>query len=127
MDAHGPRTTVATPTPTACPVVPPGSGTLNIMMTKQNALTTASRGTKRVFRRRFTRANATYQNGIAVPYSTAQVEGLRYPSGMCMRQQAHVGSRPDQRPTDHSGRQSSTIVAFVLRPRRGRSGKPRGR
>ena len=24
-----------------------------------------------------TRANATYQNGIAIPYKTAQVEGLR--------------------------------------------------
>ena len=45
IDAHGPSTTVAAPTPTACPVVPPGSGMLNIMMTKQNALATASNGT----------------------------------------------------------------------------------
>ena len=67
MDAHGPSTTVAAPTPIACPVVPPGSGTLNIMMTKQNALTTASSGTRRVFSRHLTRANATDQNGMAAP------------------------------------------------------------
>ena len=67
MDAQGPSTTVAAPTPTACPVVPPGSGTLNIMMTKQNALTTASSGTRRVLSNRLTRANAIYQIGIAVP------------------------------------------------------------
>ena len=48
IEAQGPSTTVAAPTPTACPVVPPGRGTLNIMMTKQNALATASSGTSRV-------------------------------------------------------------------------------
>src|ERR1039458_8228850 len=37
MEAHGPRTMEATPMPTAWPVVPPGSGRLNIMMTKENA------------------------------------------------------------------------------------------
>ena len=33
------------PTPTACPVVPPGSGRLNIMMMNENAANTASNGT----------------------------------------------------------------------------------
>jgi hypothetical protein len=37
------------------------------MMTKQNALATASSGTSRVFSNRLTRANAVYQKGIAVP------------------------------------------------------------
>ena len=67
MAAQGPSTTVAAPTPTACPVVPPGRGTLNIMMTKQNALATASSGTSRVFSSRLTRAKAIYQKGMAVP------------------------------------------------------------
>jgi hypothetical protein len=77
IEAHGPKTTAAAPTPTACPVVPPGRGTLNIMITKQNALATASSGTSRVLSSRLTRAKAPYQNGIAMPYKTAQVEGLR--------------------------------------------------
>jgi hypothetical protein len=67
IDAHGPSTTVTAPTPTACPVVPPGRGRLNIMMTKQNVLATANRGIRRVFSRRLTRAKAVYQKGIAVP------------------------------------------------------------
>ena len=67
MEAHGPSARVAAPTPSACPVVPPGSGTLNIMMTKQNALETATRGTNRVCSKRLIRANATYQKGMAAP------------------------------------------------------------
>jgi hypothetical protein len=47
------------------------------MITKQNALATASSGTSRVLSSRLTRAKAPYQNGIAMPYKTAQVEGLR--------------------------------------------------
>ena len=50
MEAHGPRMMVAMPTPTACPVVPPGSGRLNIMTTKENAANTDSNGTSRVER-----------------------------------------------------------------------------
>src|SRR4051812_35234510 len=42
--AHAPSTIVATPTPTAWPVVPPGSGKLNIMMTNENAAINDSSG-----------------------------------------------------------------------------------
>src|SRR5437667_12902614 len=73
MAAQGPSTTVAAPIPTACPVVPPGRGTLNIMMTKQNELVTASSGTSRVCINRLTRARAKYQKGTAAAYSVGQV------------------------------------------------------
>ena len=63
MDAHGPSTMVAIPTPTACPVVPPGSGRLNIMMMNENAANTERSGTMRVFNARFSRCKAMYQNG----------------------------------------------------------------
>ena len=56
----------ATPMPTACAVVPPGIGRLNIMTTKQKAETAASNGTRRVCNKRFTRSSATYQNGAAI-------------------------------------------------------------
>src|SRR5277367_2070550 len=84
IDAQGPSTTAAIPTPTACPVVPPGSGRLNIMMTKENAANSESSGTSRVCSRFFTRRIAVYQNGAAPAYKDAQVAGLRYPSGICM-------------------------------------------
>ena len=48
MEAHGPSTMAATATPTACPVVPPGSGRLNIIMMNENAANTESNGTIRV-------------------------------------------------------------------------------
>ena len=64
--AHGPSTIAATPMPTACAVVPPGIGRLNIMMTNEKAETAASSGTRRVCSRRFTRSSATYQNGAAM-------------------------------------------------------------
>ena len=54
---------VAMPTPTACPVVPPGSGRLNIMMMNENAANTESNGTICVFNARFMRCSETYQNG----------------------------------------------------------------
>ena len=63
MDAHGPSTMLATPMPTACPVVPPGSGRLNIMMTKENAAKTERRGIIRVFSIRFTRRRAIKPEG----------------------------------------------------------------
>ena len=63
--AHGPSTTLARPTPTAWPVVPPGSGRLNIMTTKENAANSESNGTRRVCSALFTRWTATYQNGAA--------------------------------------------------------------
>ncbi len=67
MDAHGPSTTAASPMPTACPVVPPGSGRLNIMMTKENAAKSESSGTRRVCSAFLTRWRATHQNGAEPP------------------------------------------------------------
>jgi hypothetical protein len=98
MEAQGPSTMLATPIPTAWPVVPPGSGRLNIMMTKENAANTDSRGIIRVFNIFFTRLRATIQKGTAAPNRPAQVDGLKYPSGMCMA-------------ADH--RKDSTISTFV--------------
>ena len=67
IEAHGPRIMVAIATPTACPVVPPGKGKLNIMMTKESAAITDSKGTRRVARLFFTRCKAIYQNGAEAP------------------------------------------------------------
>ena len=63
MEAHGPSTIAAMPTPTACPVVPPGSGRLNIMMMNENAANTESSGTMWVFSPRFMRRSDIHQNG----------------------------------------------------------------
>ena len=65
IEPHGPSTIVAMPTPTACPVVPPGSGMLNIIITNENAAKSDSSGTIRVLSNRFTRLSATIQNGAA--------------------------------------------------------------
>ena len=81
--ADGPSTMAASATPVACPVVPPGSGTLNIITTNENAAKSEMRGTRRVCNVRFRRRSATHQNGAAPAYSAAHVLGLRYPSGMC--------------------------------------------
>ncbi len=43
--AQGPRTIPIIAAPTACPVLPPGMGRLNIMITKEKAAERASRGT----------------------------------------------------------------------------------
>ena len=42
--AQGPRRTAMRVPPTACPVVPPGRGTLNIMMRKEKAAPMPRRG-----------------------------------------------------------------------------------
>src|ERR1700733_14754778 len=84
MAAHGPRMMAATPIPTAWPVVPPGSGRLNIMTTKEKAAKTDSSGIMRVCKAAFRRLRAIYQKGAATAKRFAQVEGLRYPSGICM-------------------------------------------
>src|ERR1700684_4349061 len=84
MEAHGPSTIAATPIPTAWPVVPPGSGRLNIMTTKEKAAKTDSSGIMRVCKAAFRRLRAIYQKGPAAANRLAQVDGLRYPSGMCM-------------------------------------------
>src|SRR5690242_15162269 len=54
------------------------------MMTNENAAKTASSGTVRVWTTLFTRFNATYQNGAEAAYRLAHVEGLKYPSGICI-------------------------------------------
>ena len=64
IPAHGPSTTAASPMPAACPVVPPGSGRLNIMITNEKAANRDSRGTRRVCIARLTFCNETYQNGV---------------------------------------------------------------
>ena len=63
--------------PTAWPVVPPGSGRLNIIMTKENAANSEISGISRACNSRFTRCNATYQNGAAAAARVTHVEGLR--------------------------------------------------
>src|SRR5215470_4290876 len=75
--AHGPSAIAASPIPTACPVVPPGSGRLNIISTNENAATSDSSGINRVLSDFLTRCNETYQKGPAAAYSAAQVVGLR--------------------------------------------------
>ena len=93
MDAQGPRTMAAMATPTACPVVPPGRGRLNIIMMKEKAAKTESKGTMRVWTRRSTRRSEVYQKGADPAYSATQVDGLRYPSGMCMPSRQHHTKR----------------------------------
>src|SRR4051812_4610097 len=82
----GPSTMTAMVTPSACPVVPPGSGRLNIMMTKAKAAKTEMSGIMRPVRTRLTRRRAEYHAAAAPAYNTAHVDGLRYPSGICMWQ-----------------------------------------
>ena len=62
---HGPRTIAAIAMPTACPVVPPGSGKLNIMITNEKAAKSATSGTNRVASSTRTRRSAAAQNGSA--------------------------------------------------------------
>src|SRR5579871_4170615 len=84
MEAQGPSTIAATPIPTACPVVPPGNGKLNIITTKEKAANNEMSGNRRACRADSTRFSAIYQNGVAAAANVAQVEGLRYPSGICI-------------------------------------------
>src|SRR3954453_16772151 len=77
IDIQGPRTIAEIPIPTACPVVPPGSGKLNIISTNENAEKTARSGTACVASFALTRFIATYQKGVAAAYRPAQVLGLR--------------------------------------------------
>src|SRR3954452_7102291 len=77
IDIQGPSTTEAIPIPTACPVVPPGKGKLNIINTNENAENTARRGTASVASFALTRPMARHQNGVVAAYRPAQVLGLR--------------------------------------------------
>src|SRR5208283_527994 len=45
--AQGPRTIAISALPTACPELPPGTGTLNIIITNENAAPSARYGTCR--------------------------------------------------------------------------------
>ena len=65
MAPQGPSRMAAMAMPTAWPVVPPGSGRLNIMITKEKADTTDSSGTSLVFSPLPSRRVATYQKGRA--------------------------------------------------------------
>src|SRR5271157_356569 len=83
--AHGPRTTAINVPPIACAVVPPGTGTLNIMMVKLSAEKIASSGTVRLLRTFLTFWVATAHTGTVGTASANETAGARYPSGMCNR------------------------------------------
>ena len=72
-----PRTMAAIPMPTACAVVPPGTGRLNIITTKEKAEVTASSGTALLWTVAFTLRTDTYQNGAAATQAATQVSGLK--------------------------------------------------
>ena len=61
----GPSTMAAMVTPSAWPVVPPGSGRLNIMTTNEKAAKTEISGTTRVSSMRFSRRSAEYHPAAA--------------------------------------------------------------
>ena len=65
IEPQGPSTMAATPTPTACPEVPPGRGMLNIMITKENAANTEISGMVREASTRLIRRRAQYQPALA--------------------------------------------------------------
>ena len=68
--AHGPRTIAMRVAPTACPVDPPRTGTLNIMMTKENAAPRASSGTCLLLSVRLTLRAARDQIGSMTSHRT---------------------------------------------------------
>ena len=75
--ASGPNKIAINVPPTACPVVPPGSGTLNIMLRKEKDAPTPSSGIFSFGRSRFTlRTACTHTGTIAAPI-TAHVAGER--------------------------------------------------
>ncbi len=82
--AQGPRTMAAKAPPTAWPVLPPGIGILNIMITKEKAPARATSGrsflgrTERIF------TAARHHSGAMTAYIVPYVCGLRYPSGICI-------------------------------------------
>ena len=75
--AQGPKSMATSVPHTACPVVPPGMGTLNIMARKLNAAATPRSG---IFSRgtvwRTLREACSHTGTITAPM-TPQVEGLR--------------------------------------------------
>ncbi len=81
--AHRPSRIAISTAPTPCAVVPSGIGRLNIITRKLYAAPTAISGAYRLFTTRCVRRAATAQTGTIAAVRTAQVVGLRYPSGMC--------------------------------------------
>jgi hypothetical protein len=73
--AHGPNRIAVKTAPTACPVVPPGIGILNIIITKENAAPIASNGTCFVCNVFFNLFDAIAQTGIIITNPAAQVTG----------------------------------------------------
>src|SRR6202142_4444534 len=86
----GPSTMAAMVTPSAWPVVPPGSGKLNIITTNAKAAKTEMSGTTRLSSALLRRFSAPYHPVFVPAYNTAQVDGLKYPSGIC------IHARPPQ-------------------------------
>jgi hypothetical protein len=82
--AQGPRIIATSALPTACPELPPGTGTLNIMITNENAAASARYGTCRDRRFFWTQYPAYSQIGIIIRYMTIKVVGPKYPSGICI-------------------------------------------
>src|SRR5579883_1572606 len=82
--AQGPNTTAINVPPTACAVVPPGTGILNIIIVKEKAAKIESNGMVRLLSTERTRLTARVQVGtVTMPVPSEKI-GLRYPSGMCM-------------------------------------------
>ena len=75
--AQGPRMIAARAPPTPCAVVPPGTGTLNIMIVKLSAEKIARRGIVRLFRTVLTRWVATAQIGRVSTPAPIEITGLR--------------------------------------------------
>ncbi len=63
--------------PTACAVVPPGTGTLNIITTKEKAAKTESSGTFFAVSVLLTFLADRYQTGALAAYMTPHVDGLK--------------------------------------------------
>src|SRR3990172_7512673 len=81
---HGPTAIAIRTPPTACPVLPPGRGRLNIITRKENAAEMARRGALRASRLSRTLRAAIAQRGAQAAYAAVYVGGPRYPSGMCI-------------------------------------------
>ena len=75
--AHGPRMIAMSVAPTACPVDPPMTGTLNIMMTNEKAAPSARSGICLVLSVCLTLRAAMNQMGIMTIQSTTYVCGPR--------------------------------------------------
>jgi len=75
--AHGPSTIAMSVPPTPCAVVPPGTGTLNIITVKLIALNTASSGIVRSDSTLWTRFAAAAQAGTVAAPRPTETMGLR--------------------------------------------------